>query len=152
MIQAASKYQPVPAARERRPAPVRESTSTQLHRAVRVRDHQRASLLRRKFPHVFVPAFSALMGWKDFATREMRSGGIIAEMLDYERRTSAARFRAVAKARKDYQHNPKSDTRLVASIPVNEFFRARQVDPKFWEDRQNLKNYKRDNPDAFIRL
>ncbi len=152
MIQAASKYQPVPAARERRPAPARVATGTLVEQAVRQRNRSRALALRQRFPHVFIPAFSALMGWKEFATREMRSGGLIEQMLDWERRTSAARFRSVAKARKDYQHNPKSDTRLVASIPAPEFFRARQVDPKFWEDRQNLKNYKRDNPDAFIRL
>lgn len=152
MIQAASKYQPVPVARERCAAPARVSTATVIERAVRVRNSKRALALRQRFPHVFIPAFSALMGWKDWATRELRPGGLIDQTLDFERRTSAARFRAVAKARKDYQHNPKSDTRLVASIPVNEFFRARQVDPKFWEDRQNLKNYKRDNPDAFIRL
>lgn len=152
MIQAASKYQPVPKAQERRTAPARASTCDLIERAVRAPNRRRTALLRSKFPNVFIPAFGALMGWKDFATREMRSGGLIDQMLDYERRTSAARFRAVAKARKDYQHNPRSDTRLVASIPVNEFFRARQVDPHFWEDRQNLKNYKRDNPDAFIRI
>jgi len=151
MIQAASKYQPVPVASERRAAPAHVSVAALVNRAVRVQDTKRAGKLRARFPHLFIPATSALVGWHDFATRHLREGGMIQRALDWERRTSAARFRSVAIARRDHQHNPKSDMRLVASIPAPEFFRARQVDPHFWEDRQNLKNYKRDNPDAVIR-
>lgn len=152
MIQAASKYQAVPTAKERRAAPPRHSTSTLVQQAIRATNKKRTMALRSKFPHVFIPAFSAMIGWRDWATRELRPGGLFERHLDWEKRTSSARFRAVAKARKDYQHNPKSDTRLVASIPVQEFWRARQQDKDFWSDNQNLRNYKRDNPDAFIRL
>lgn len=152
MIVAASKYQKVPAAKDRRAAPPKPTTAETIERAVRLRDTARARRLQRRVPNIFIPTTTALIGWKDWSTREMRPGGLIAELLDWERRTSAARFRAVARARRHYQPNPKSDTRLVASIPAPEFFRARQVDRHFWADNQNLKNYKRDNPDAFIRL
>jgi hypothetical protein len=155
MIQAASKYQPVPAAHERRAAPgcsSTPSTAKLVQQAVRSPNKKRTVALRSKFPHVFIPAFNALIGWRDWATRELRTGGLFERHLDWERRTSAARFRAVQKARNGYQHNPKSDTRLVASIPVQEFWRARQVDKDFWSDNSNLRNYKRDNPEAFIRL
>lgn len=152
MIAAATKYQPVPEAKDRRPAPAKVATPTLVKLAVRSRNATRTAALRRQFPNVIIPSFPAAIGWKEWATREMRTGGLIEQTLDWEKRTSAARFRSVAKARRDYQHNPKSDTRLVASIPAPEFFRARQLDKDFWADRQNLKNYQRDNPDAFIRL
>lgn len=152
MLTTATRYTPVPKAKDRRAAPSRVVTSTLVKLAVRARNAPRTAALRRQFPNVFIPSFSALIGWKEWATREMRTGGLIEQTLDWEKRTSAARFRSVAVARRDHQHNPKSDTRLVASIPAPEFFRARQVDKDFWADQQNLKNYKRDNPDAFIRL
>lgn len=152
MIVAAGKYSKIPGTQERKLSAPRKSTSDLVEAAVRSRARERTRILRRKFPHVFVPMFSALIGYKDWATRELRSGGMFERFLDYERRTSAARFRSVAKARAQHQHNPKAETRLVASIPAPEYFRARQVDPHFWNDNQNLKNYKRDNPDAFIKL
>jgi hypothetical protein len=152
MITAASKYQPVPAAKDRRAAPCRPSNQQLVETAVRTPNRKRTAALRAKFPNVFIPDLAARVGYFDWMTREMRPGGLVEQLLDWEKRTSAARFRAVARARRDYVHNPKSDVRLVASIPVNEFWRARQVDPHFWSDNQNLKNYKRDNPDAFIRL
>jgi hypothetical protein len=153
MIVAAGKYSKVPGQGERKPAPPARRTSGQLvEAAVRFTNKKRTRLLQQKFPHVFIPQFAALIGWKDWATRGLRPGGMFTALLDWERRTSAARFRSVARARRDYQHNPKAETRLVASIPVPEFHRARQVDPHFWHDNQNLRNYKRDNPEAFIKL
>lgn len=152
MIVSAGKYSKIPEAQERKLSAPRQVTSRLVDAAVRSRDRKRTRILRRQFPHVFVPMFSALIGYKDWATRELRSGGMFERFLDWERRTSSARFRSVAKARDNHQHNPKAENRLVASIPAPEYFRARQVDPHFWSDNQNLKNYKRDNPEAFIKL
>jgi hypothetical protein len=101
---------------------------------------------------VLVPKFGRMERWDEWMWRELREGGRFQRYLDLEKRRSDARLRAVRRKMDGWQQNNRSDFRLVAAVPAREYFRWKGVDPHFWEDDGNLKSWRRDNPDAFVKV
>ena len=145
MIAAAGKYSALPkVARPSAASAAREDG--RLGQAVAKADAARQAAS----PHIFIPQWRQLMGYREWVWKEFREGGYLAKTLEREKRTSAHRMRQAARIRDGFRQNNKAEHRLVATIPAREYFRARAVDKDFWACNRNLKNYKRDNPDAPI--
>lgn len=83
--------------------------------------------------------------------KELRSGFLL-NYIARERATSGQRLRAVARQHYGRRPNLKSDFRQLARVPAREFFRWKAVDEHFWDDDNNLRSFRRDNPDALIHV
>lgn len=84
--------------------------------------------------------------------RELREGGYLHEYLRREKAMSNHRLRAVARRMNGWRQNTRSDFRLVAAVPAREYHRWKKEDADFWLDDNNLRSFRRDNPDAQVFL
>ena len=106
-----------------------------------------------KTPHIFVPTeASRRMLLRDWWWRETREGGFLREYVRREKGCMPRELRKVARVMASFTQNPKSDFRLVASVPARLYQRLKAEDPDFFADNQNLKNLRRDNPDAVVKI
>jgi hypothetical protein len=87
-----------------------------------------------------------------FVERELRSGGLLQRYLEQERAATEARYRAVARQTAGFQQNHRSDLRVLAHVPARDYFRWLATDPHFWQDDQNLRSLRRDNPHVKVYL
>lgn len=95
-------------------------------------------------PTILVPKKNAPPLWRQFE-RELREGGKLKLMLERERWRTEERIRRVARGWEGRRPNPKSDMRLVATIPARDYMRWRKTDPYFFLDDGNLRSLRRDN-------
>jgi hypothetical protein len=158
MLVRAGKYSTLPVAKPPAAAPLPSRSSTSAGPPARARSAFDQAILdaeakrQARSPHIFIPQFRHLLGYREWVWKEFREGGFLAKLFQREKGTVTQRIRRVAKFRDGFKQNPKAEHRLLASVPAREFFRARQIDRHFWSDNQNLKNYKRDNPDVPVYL
>lgn len=99
--------------------------------------------------NIHVPSFHRLVNRAEWFWRGLRGPhGWLNQYLDYQKRTTAQRFRNVARQRAGHKQNNKSDVRLAATLPLADYIRIRKfIDNDYFEDKANLKRFKRDNPD-----
>jgi hypothetical protein len=100
--------------------------------------------------NIFVPRLGKELRFEEWYWKELREGGYLETYLRQEKHLSRRRMRAVAREMDGFEQNKKSDFRLKAAIPAREFFRWKREDPDFWADDNNLRSFKRDNPDACV--
>ena len=91
-----------------------------------------------------------MIGLEEWFWRELREGGYLQEYLRREKATSQRRLRTVARQMHGRQQNHKSDWRLLAAVPAREYQRWKKEDPHFWDDNNNLRSFRRSNPDACV--
>lgn len=103
-------------------------------------------------PQVLIKKFRQAQTLRDWWFREIREGGFLHEYVLREKAEMTNRFRAIGRKLADWRQPTKTDFQLRAAIPARLYHRLKQEDPHFFEDNQNLKNLKRDNPDAFVKL
>jgi len=101
-------------------------------------------------PAVIVPKRGELMNLDAWFWSELREGGYLHEYLRREKATSERRLRSVARRMHGTQQNNKSDWRLLAAVPAREYQRWKKEDPHFWSDNNNLRSFRRSNPDACV--
>lgn len=101
-------------------------------------------------PNILVKQHQISLKLQDLFHRELKEGNSMHEYLRVIRAQTAQRFRALAQARHGRQQNNKSELRLIAEIPLQDYWNWKQKDPNFARDNGNLKSLKRDNPDALV--
>lgn len=102
---------------------------------------------------ILAPKAGAMQRWDEWMWKELRfDGGLLKEYLAMEKRQTEARLRAVAREMDGFEQNNQSDFRLKAAVPMREYLRWKREDPHFWDDDANLRSWKRDNPDAVVKL
>lgn len=84
--------------------------------------------------------------------RELREGGCLRRYLDNEVARMPDLLRRTARAMHGFRQNNRSDLRRVAAIPARLYHRLKAMDPHFFEDNQNLRSLRRDEPDACVYL
>jgi hypothetical protein len=104
----------------------------------------------RRAPNIFVPKRGALVGSTEWFWKELREGGKLRRYLDREKSRADSRLRRVARQTHTFQQNPRADVEVAAHVPLLDYLRWQKVDPHFWDDRANLKSFRRDNPEARI--
>lgn len=96
---------------------------------------------------------------KDWVQNELRTGGFFDRYIRREKanvpameRRIAQRFHNARPAR--WRDLPKPareiEAELQFAVSRRTYLRMREMDPHFWDDVNNLKSLKRDNPDACI--
>lgn len=100
--------------------------------------------LAARGPTILVPKKNAPSLPQEFE-RELREGGALQRYLARERHQTEARARRVAQRFNGRRPNPRSDMKLLATIPARDYFRWRKTDPYFWMDDANLRSLRRDN-------
>jgi len=127
MIEAATKYGDVRKA-SGRPRRTRPATGTR--------------------PPIFVPT---LRGARDCLQRwfwsEIKEGGFLDRYLKKEKAKTPQMIRQVARFMAGFQQNNKSDLRRLATIPARLYHRWKEEDEQFFDDNENLRSLKRDNPE-----
>lgn len=101
---------------------------------------------------ILVPRMGKPERWDEWMWRELREGGRLKGYLELEKRMAEARLREVARRMDGFEQNNKSEWRLKAAVPMREYMRWKKEDAHFWEDDSNLKSWKRDNPDAVVKV
>lgn len=91
-----------------------------------------------------------MQSWRQWLEKELKEGGYLKTYLDREKHLTPARYRRLAQRLRGFKQNNKSDMRVRAHVPARDFFRWRHTDPHFFDDQQNLKSLKRDNPDVLV--
>jgi hypothetical protein len=113
--------------------------AAQIH-AMNVQDSQ-----ARCGVQIYIPPPKAV-AQSEWRWKELREGGCLHAYLNHMRAQTSRRWRAVGRARANFQQNPKSDLQLMASIPAYDYFRWLRMDKHFFKDPKNLRALKRDNP------
>jgi len=86
----------------------------------------------------------------DWYWKEIKEGGFLFEYLASEKRHMPSRIRTIARVMDGFQQNNKSDFRRLAAVPARLYHRWKGEDENFFEDDNNLRALKRDNPDLPI--
>lgn len=102
--------------------------------------------------NIFIPRLGKEFHFEEWYWQELREGGYLNNYLRAEKHLSRRRLRTVARHMHTFAQNNQSSLRLIAAIPGREFFRWKKEDPDFWADNNNLRSFKRDNPDACVYL
>jgi hypothetical protein len=104
-------------------------------------------------PQIFIPTVAARrILLRDWWHKECKEGGFLHEYIRREKGRMPAQIRQVARLMANFKQNPKSDFRLIASVPARLYQRLKAEDPDFFSDNQNLRNLRRDNPDVVVKL
>ena len=149
----ASKYSALPAAHERRAAPVVKRSVPILKRpiwqdvdaaAAQIHQMNVDDSRARCGLNIYI-APPKVMSHGDWKWKELREGGCLHRYLQIKRHQTRDRWEAVGKARAGFRQNPKSDLQLMASIPAYDYFRWLGLDRYFFRDPKNLRALKRDN-------
>lgn len=133
MILAASKYGSVQASRRRnRQSPIANRQGRQDAGA----------------PRVWIPTITgARLHLRDWWWREIKEGGFLHRYLHAEKARTPGMIRTAARLMDGFTQNPRSDFRRLATIPARLYHRWKAEDEAFFDDDDNLRSLKRDNPD-----
>lgn len=114
---------------------------------------QRRAARPPQAPRILIPtAATRRLLLRDWWHRETKDGGLLANYVAREKHQMPRLMRNVARMMASFQQNNKSDFRLIASVPARLYQRLKKEDPDFFSDNQNLRNLRRDNPDAVVKL
>ncbi len=103
-------------------------------------------------PQVLVKKFRQAQTLREWWFKEIKEGGFLWNYVMREKHGITARFRAIQRRFANWRQPTNTDFQLRAAIPARLYHRLRQEDPHFFEDNENLRSLKRDNPDAFVKL
>lgn len=104
-------------------------------------------------PRLFIPTLTGArerVKLAEWYWKEIKEGGFLCEYLADEKRRTPAAIRRVARVMSGFQQNNKSDFRRIATIPARLVHRWKAEDAHFFDDDNNLRSLKRDNPDLPI--
>ena len=102
-------------------------------------------------PGVLVPSITgARLLLRDWYWREIKDGGCLDAYLKREKGQMPHMMRRVARLMANFQQNNQSDFRRLCTVPARLYQRWKLEDAHFWEDDNNLRSLKRDNPDLPI--
>jgi hypothetical protein len=104
-------------------------------------------------PALLIPTAKARKSWvdlRDWIWREFKDGGFLKTYLSREKNQSKDRIRAIGRLMHGFTQNNKSDFQRKADIPAREYHRWKSEDEHFFDDDNNLRSLKRDNPDLPI--
>jgi hypothetical protein len=87
---------------------------------------------------------------RDWYWRELKEGGQLYNYLQREKAALPKAMRLAARMMHGFKQNPKSDFQRLAAIPAKLYHRWKTVDEQFFDDDNNLRSLKRDNPDLPI--
>jgi len=82
--------------------------------------------------------------------RELKDGGQLHAYFQREKAALPRAMRLAARLMHGFKQNPKSDFVRKASLPAKLYHRWKTVDEQFFDDDNNLRSLKRDNPDLPI--
>jgi|SRR5580765_958219 len=99
----------------------------------------------RTAPQILVPKFNTL---PTSFERELRTGGLLEQRLARERAQTKARMEQAALPHKNYERRPGSEMDLQAVVDARTWMRWYLTDQHFWNDKQNIKRFVKDNPIA----
>tara|TARA_Y100000593_G_scaffold29704_2_gene58883 strand:+ start:518 stop:952 length:435 start_codon:yes stop_codon:yes gene_type:complete len=85
--------------------------------------------------------------FEEWWSKEMKEGNILHKYFDRVRHSAPKRWRKVAQRASRRTQNNQSDHRVLAQVPLNDYLRWKQVDEHFWQDDNNLRKLRQDNPD-----
>lgn len=105
-----------------------------------------------RVPEILIRKHRERLNLRQQAERELKEGGYLRRYLDRMRAQTEKRYRKVAQATKDWKQNNKSDCRVLAHIPIHDYIRWTKTDKHFFDDDNNLRSLRRDNPDARVYL
>lgn len=106
---------------------------------------------RVRTPGLFVPTLSGNKDClRDWFWREMKDGGWLHTYLQREKASTPRAVRHIARLMQGFQQNNKSDFQRKATIPAKLYHRWKDEDPNFFDDDNNLRSLKRDNPDVCV--
>lgn len=103
-------------------------------------------------PQALVKRHRQAQSLRDWWFQEIKEGGFIHNYIGLEKHRMKDRFRAIARKMGHWRQPTNTDLQLRAAVPARLYHRLKQEDPHFFEDNRNLKNLKRDNPEAFVKL
>ena len=104
-------------------------------------------------PHLFIPTQTRkTVKAAEWLEREFREGGYLKRYLENEVGRMPQLLRRVARRRQHFRQNNRSDLRLLGTFPARLYQRLKAMDPHFFDDNQNLKSLRRDNPDVCVYL
>ena len=107
----------------------------------------------RRSPALFLPSPKArALNLREWFWRELKDGGFITRYLQREKARTPNAIRTVARLMDGFQQNNKSDFRRLATLPAKLYHRWKNEDEQFFDDDNNLRSLKRDNPDLPIYL
>lgn len=109
----------------------------------------------RRSADLFIPTLTGAanrVNMADWYWKEIKEGGFLTEYLHSEKRRMPHMIRKVARIMAGFQQNNKSDFQRVAAIPGRLYHRWKGEDEHFFEDNENLRSLKRDNPDLPVYL
>ncbi len=104
-------------------------------------------------PSLFIPTITGTrkrLALRDWYWQEIREGGFLHEYLRQEKARTPAMLRQVARMMDGFAQNNRSDLRRLCTIPARLYHRWKAEDEHFFEDDNNLRSLKRDNPDAAV--
>lgn len=102
-------------------------------------------------PRLFLPTLHGKADClRDWFWKEIKDGGYLSNYLQREKACTPQSIRRVARLMSGFQQNNKSDFRRLAAIPAKLYHRWKNEDEQFFEDDNNLRSLKRDNPDLPI--
>lgn len=103
-----------------------------------------------KAPQLFIPTVTgarARVKLGEWYWKEIKEGGFLCEYLAAEKRKTPRMIRRIAQVMDGFQQNNKSDFQRLAAIPARLYHRWKAEDEHFFDDNDNLRSLKRDNPD-----
>lgn len=105
-----------------------------------------------KVPDILVRRHRKALKVQEYLHQELKEGNSLHEYFRVIRAQTEARFRALARRRHGWKQNNKSELRLLAEIPLQDYANWKQEDPDFFRDDDNFKKLKKDTPDALVYL
>lgn len=104
--------------------------------------------LRTATTGIFVPTVKGSANClREWFWRELKDGGFLQRYFSREKARTPNAIRHVARLMHGFQQNNKSDFQRKATLPAKLYHRWKDVDPNFFDDDNNLRSLKRDNPD-----
>lgn len=105
----------------------------------------------RRAPGLFIPTLNGARDClRDWFWREMKEGGWLHAYLQREKAATPRAVRQIARLMHGFRQNPKSDFVRKAAIPAKLYHRWKDEDEHFFDDDNNLRSLKRDNPDVCV--
>jgi len=125
------------------------SKYTDVRRATQARRPVQTS--RRPAGGLFLPTLTGSANvLREWFWREMKEGGQLDRYFKREKATLPQAIRTVARLMHGFQQNNKSDFQRKATLPAKLYHRWKDEDKDFFDDDNNLRSLKRDNPDLPI--
>jgi hypothetical protein len=102
-------------------------------------------------PSILVPTVTGARDrLRDWYWREIKEGGLLDTYLRREKARMPGMVRFIGRLNAGFCQNNRSDLRRRFAVPGRLYHRWKLEDPDFWEDDENLRSLKRDNPELAI--